>query len=238
MSKHSKRYSAPTKKWGIPTKEAFWAPKSRAGSHPSESSVPLMVVLRNILDYSNTAREAKRVLAERNVKVDGKVVTDDNRSIGLMDVVSITGLEEDYRVLFDQRGRIRLLPIEEDQAEWKLVKIMDKTALKGGVTQYNLHDGRNFRSEDDNEYKPKDVLKVEIPSQKIVKAYEFKDGMMALITGGEHIGEIGTIEECEIIRGTQPNFVHFESGMSTIEKYTFIIGEETPVIEIPEVGIV
>ncbi len=238
MSKHSKRYNAPTKKWGIPTKEAFWAPKARAGSHPAESSVPLMVVLRDILEYSNTSREAKRVLAERKVKVDGKVVTDDNRSIGLMDVVSIADLGEDYRVLFDQRGKVRLLPIEDAQAEWKLAKITGKTALKGGRMQYNLHDGRNLRSEDDDEYKTKDVLKIEVPSQNVVENYEFKEAMMALVTGGEHIGEIGTIEECEIVRGSQPNFVHFESGISTIEKYTFIIGEETPVIEIPEVGIV
>lgn len=237
MSKHSKRYDAPTKKWGIPTKEAFWAPKGQAGAHPAESSVPLMVVLRDILDYSGTSREAKRILAERKVKVDGKVVTDDNRSIGLMDVVYISSIDEYYRVLFDQRGRVRLLPIDKEQAEWKLVKITGKTTLKDGVVQYNLHDGRNLRSEDDK-YKRKDVLKVEVPSQKVIESYDYKEGMMALITGGKHIGEIGTIDECEVIRGSQPNFVHFESGISTIEKYTFIIGKETPVIEIPEVGIV
>ena len=61
---------------------------------------------------------------------------------------------------------------------------------------------------------------------------------MAMITGGKHIGEIGTIEEYEIVKGPQPNLVHFESGKSTVEKYVFMIGEDKPVIKIPEVGII
>jgi len=237
MSKHSKRYNAPTKKWGIPTKESFWAPKTKPGPHPADGSVPLKVVLRDILEYSNTSREAKRILAERKVKVDGKIVSDHTRSVGLMDVISIKDLDENFRLLFDQRGRIRLIPIGDDQAAWKLVKITKKTVLKGGDVQYNLHDGRNLRSGEDK-YDTRDVLRIEIPSQNVMDSYEFKEGMIALVTGGKHIGEIGKIEECEIIKGSQPNFVHFESGISTVEEYAFIIGKDTPVIEIPEVGII
>ncbi len=238
MSKHSKRYGSPTKMWGIPTKEYHWAPKSSAGPHPADRSVPLIVVIRDILDYTNTSREAKRILAERKVEVDGKVVTDRNRPIGLMDVVSIPELMENYRVLFDQKGKIRLKAIDESETGWKLVRIVDKTTLKSGITQYNLHDGRNIQREDEDGYDTKDVLKLEIPSQKVLESYEFKEGMMALITGGKHIGEIGKIKECETIRGSQQNFVHFESGITTIEDYVFVIGKDTPVIEIPEVGIV
>ncbi|MBS3817182.1 MAG: 30S ribosomal protein S4e [Candidatus Thermoplasmatota archaeon] len=238
MSRHNKRYDAPTEKWGIPTKEFFWAPKEEPGPHPSDRSVPLKVILRDILEYSNTSREAKKVLADRKIKVDGKIVTDGERPTGLMDVVSMEDLDEDYRILFDQRGRIRLIPIDGSQAEWKLAKIEDKTSLKDGITQYNFHDGRNIRSKDEDKFGTNDVLKIQLPSQEPLESYEFKEGMMALVTGGKHIGEIGTIEEIEVIRGPQPNFVHFESGISTIEKYAFVIGKDTPTIEIPEVGIV
>ncbi|MEF8873227.1 MAG: 30S ribosomal protein S4e [Candidatus Thermoplasmatota archaeon] len=238
MSKHSKRYDSPTEKWGIPTKESHWAPKPSGGSHPADRSVPLVVVIRDILAYTNTSREAKRVLADRKVEVDGKIVTDKNRPVGLMDIVSIPDLMENYRALFDQKGKIRLKEIDESETGWKLVKIEDKTTLKSGITQYNLHDGRNLREEDSKAYETNDVLKLEIPSQKVLDSYEFKDGMMALITGGKHIGEIDTIEEREIVKGSQPNFVHFESGITTIEDYVFVIGKEMPVIEIPEVGIV
>ncbi len=238
MSKHSKRYDTPTEKWGIPTKEHHWAPRSKSGPHPKDRSVPLVVVIRDILEYTNTSREAKRLLADRKVEVDGKVVTDRNRPIGLMDVITIPELKENYRVLFDQKGKIRLKSIDEGVSGWKLVKVEDKTTLKDGITQYNLHDGRNLKFENANQHSTLDVLKLEIPEQKVLDTYEFKEGMMALIIGGKHIGEIDRIKEHEVIKGPQPNFVHFESGMTTIEDYVFVIGKDTPAIEVPEVGIV
>ncbi len=238
MTNHNKRYDSPTDKWGIPTKESFWSPKPSAGPHPAERSVPLVVVLRDILEYTETSKEAERVLAERKVEVDGKVRTDKNRPVGLMDVISLPELSEYFRVLFDQQGKVRILPIETSQAEWKLTRVQDKQTLKGGVTQFNLHDGSNIRDEDANKYDTKDVLKLQLPSRKVLDSYDFEEGKMALVTGGKHIGELGTIEEYEIVKGSKPNFVHFESGITTVEKYAFVVGEDTPVIEIPEVGII
>jgi len=238
MSRHNKRYNAPTEKWGIPTKESFWAPSPTPGPHSDDTSIPLIVVLRDILKYTQTSKEAEHILAERKVKVDGRVTTDKNRPVGLMDVISIPDISENYRVLFDQKGKFRLLPIDKSQAEWKLVKIQDKTTLKGGITQYNLHDGTNIRIEDGTKYDTKDVLKIQLPSRKILESFEFGEGQMALVTGGNHIGELDTIKEYEVIRGTQPNFVHFESDITTVEDYAFVVGKDKPIIEIPEVGII
>ncbi len=238
MSRHSKRYEAPTEKWGIPTKEAFWAPSPDPGPHSADNSIPLVVVLRDILHYTNSSKEAENILSERKVEVDGEVRTNKNRPIGLMDVVSIPSLSEHFRVLFDQKGKFRLLPIEKSQAEWKLVKIIGKTTLKEGITQYNLHDGTNIRMDDGKKYNTKDVLKIHTSSKKILDSFEFGQGQMALVIGGDHIGEIDTIKKHEVISGSQPNFVHFESGITTIEDYVFVVGKDTPIIEIPEVGIV
>lgn len=238
MSQHNKRYNAPTEKWGIPTKESYWAPSPTSGPHSADRSIPLIVVLRDILEYTETSKEAEHVLAERKVEVDGKVTTDKNRPVGLMDVVSIPDISENYRVLFDQKGKFRLIPIDKNQAEWKLVRIEDKTTLKGGITQYNLHDGTNIRIEDGSKYNTKDVLKLQLPSRKILDSLEFGEGQMAIVTGGDHIGELDTIKEYEVIRGSQSNFVHFESDMTTVEKYAFLVGEDKPIIEIPEVGII
>lgn len=238
MSKHSKRYMANTEKWGIPTKQHFWAPKSKPGPHKAESSVPLIILVRDILKYADSSREAKLIINERKVLVDGRVAKDKNLPIGFMDVVSILELDEHYRVLFDQHGRIRMSPVREDAENWKLVKIEEKTILKDGKTQINLHDGRNILIEDPNTYNTKDVLKIEIPSQRILESYEFKKGNMALIMGGKHIGEIAVIEEYETLKGPQNNIVHFKEGITTLEKFVFVIGKDKPVINIPEVGIV
>ncbi|MFW6071905.1 MAG: 30S ribosomal protein S4e [Thermoplasmatota archaeon] len=238
MKRHNKRYGAPTKKWGMPIKEGFWAPRISSGAHPKDRSVPLVVILRDVLKYTNSAREARIIIGERKVHVDGEPETDHKAPVGLMDIVSLVDLDEHYRVLFDQKGKIKLLPVEEDEQHWKLCKIIGKTTLKNGVTQYNLHDGRNFQDQDSGKYSTKDVLKISIPEQKVMVHYEFTEGSMAMITGGRHIGEIGTIKEYEVVKGPQPNLVHFESDKSTVEEYVFIVGTDKPVIKIPEVGII
>jgi len=238
MKRHNKRYGAPTEKWGLPTKDGFWAPRMTSGAHPNNRSVPLVVILRDLLKYTNSSREARIAIGERKVQVDGVPETNHKAPVGLMDIISLVDLDEHYRVLFDQRGKIKLLPIEEDEQHWKLCKVIGKTTLKDGVTQYNLHDGRNFQDEDAGKYNTKDVLKISVPEQKVIERYEFLEGGMAMITGGRHIGEIGTIEEYEVVKGPQPNLVHFESGKSTVEDYVFMVGTDKPVIKIPEVGII
>ncbi len=238
MKKNWKRYQAPTKTWGIPTKEYFWAPKTRPGAHPGDRSVPLLVIIRDLLNYADNAREAKMIIGDRKVMVDGKVNTDANAPVGLMDVISIPELDEHYRVLFDQAGTIRLVPTAEGAENWKLCRVENKRTVKNGLTQYNLHDGRNFSLEDNKAYDTKDVLRIEIPSQNVISVYKFKEGNIALVTGGKHIGEIGKIKNYEIVRSSKPNLVHLEGGISTVEDYVFVLGEDKPVIDIPEVGIV
>ncbi len=238
MSKHNKRYNAPTKRWGIPVKKDFWAPRSKPGKHPKDSSVPLVVIIRDLLGYAENSREARRIVGDRRIMVDGVKATDYNAPVGIMDIVSIPELQEHYRVMLDQYGKIRLVKIEGGEEKWKLCKIVNKTTINGGLTQYNLHDGRNIVLEDPNEHDTKDVLKLEIPQQLIIDSFKFKEGNMALIIGGKHIGELARIKEFEVVRSSKPNLVHFEEGITTIEDYVFVIGEETPAINIPEVGIV
>ncbi|MGM0509997.1 MAG: 30S ribosomal protein S4e [Thermoplasmatota archaeon] len=238
MKRHNKRYNAPTEKWGVPTKTDHWAPKSIPGPHPHERSVPLIVIIRDILGYADNERETKRIIAEDKVLVDGRSVTSKDLPVGLMDVISFPDIKEHYRLMFNQHGNVHLSPVEEKQEGWKLCKIVDKKTVKNGITQYNLHDGRNILIDDPNEYRTKEVLKLSIPEQKVIESYKFKKGSMVLITGGKHVGEIGVVKDYEVVRGSQPNLVHFEEGISTVEKYAFVIGEDKPVINIPEVGIV
>ncbi len=238
MKRHQKSYEAPTERWGIPTKERAWTAKAIPGPHSKDKGVPLLVLIRDILGYAERGREAERAIGERKVKVDGKVVTQPNLPVGLMDVLSISGVDESYRVLFDQHGSVHLGPIEEGDENWKLCRIDDKKEIKGGTIQYNLHDGRNINLDEPNAHKTKDVLKIDLPSQNIMDSYPFQEDMLALVIGGKHIGELGKIQEYEVVKGSQSNMVHFEEGMSTVEENVFVVGKEKPEIKIPEVGII
>ena len=203
------------------------------GPHKVDESIPLLMALRDILKLVDTNREARRIIGERKVLVDGRVMTDFRFPLGLMDVLSIPSIKKHYRVLKDPTGKIGLYEIPEEKAEWKLVRINNKSVVRGGFTQLNLHDGRNIVVQ--RQYNTKDVLKITLPSQKIITHYPFEPGKICMITEGKHSGEIVTIDRHEIVRGPHPNVVYFKEGMSTIEDYVFIIGERLPEIVLPEV---
>ncbi len=135
--------------------------------------------------------------------VDGRVVTDLRFPVGLMDVVSIPKIEQHYRMMLDRNGKLRLVKVPEGKQAWKLCRIEGKTTVTGGKTQLNLHDGRNLLVAKDA-YKTGDVLKLELPSQKILEIYKLSKGNIALVIAGAHVGEIVVIEEYIVTRTHVP----------------------------------
>ncbi len=236
MSKHMKRLTAPTS-WSIPRKKHVWVTKPAPGPHPVRESIPLLIVVRDLGGYCDTAREARRIIGQRKILVDGKPARDYKLPVGLFDVVSIPETKENFRILLDRRGKFRLMHITPAEAKWKLVRIENKTTIKGGLTQLNLHDGRNFLMKKDAR-RTGDTLKIEIPGQKILGVHEFKEGNIAYLIGGSHIGQLGTVQELEITRSPKPNIVKFKDGFTTIKDYVFIVGEDKPEISLPEVDAV
>ena len=231
---HLKRFSAPST-WGIERKTKKWTIHPSPGPHPIEESIPLAVVIRDYLKLADTGREAKKIIAARKILVDGRARRDYKYPCGLMDVISIPEIEEHYRVLLDSKGRFRLVKITEEEAKWKLSRIENKTVVKGGKLQLNMHDGRNILVEEDD-YKTGDTLKISVPEQEIMEKIPLKKGYLALITGGMHAGEIAEIDEVIITRSPMPNIVKLKE-FSTIKPYVFPIGKDKPIVELPKVDI-
>ncbi|MCK4614677.1 MAG: 30S ribosomal protein S4e, partial [Thermoplasmata archaeon] len=196
---------------------------------------PLIMAVRDVLGLANTSREVRKIIGERKIYVDGKATTDYRFPLGLMDVLSIPSIKKYYRVLMDPQGKIGLFEIIEEKAGWKLVRIDNKTIVKGGFTQLNLHDGRNIIVQ--RQYRTKDVLKITIPGQELIAHFPFEPGKICMITGGKHNGRVVTIDHHEIMKGPNPNIVYFKEGVSTIEDYVFIIGDRLPEVVVPEVKV-
>ena len=231
--KHLKRFKAP-KMWPINIKEETWTTKSSAGPHALDKSIPLVMVLRDILGLASNTREAKIILNNGDVLVDGTPRKDHRFPVGFMDVISIPKLNKYYRIIPDYKGRLVLHEIDEKDSSFKLVSIENKTTLKGGKTQLNLHDGRNVIVEED-EYKTSDVVLLSIPEQKIDDVIKFEIGSIALITGGKHIGELGKIDSINITKSSKSNTVLIETdegSFLTLTKYVFVIGTDKPVISL------
>jgi len=231
---HLKRIAAP-RTWPVERKTKKWAIRPSVGPHSVKKSIPLLMVVRDYLEYADTARGAKNIISSRNVMVDGTVRTDPKFPCGLMDIISIPKAGANYRVLLDSRGIIRLVPIVSEEAKWKLCSIENETIIKGGKMQLNLHDGRNILVEE-GQYKTGDVLKISLPDQQILDTLPFEKGIMAVITGGSHVGEISEIESAEIAKSAKPNVVKLRD-FSTIWPYVFPVGKDKSLVKLPEVKI-
>jgi len=235
--KHLKRLAAPAN-WQLPRKVKTFTVRPSPGPHSMDKSLPLLLVVRDVLKYADNAREAKKIIQTGKILIDGLKRKEYKHPAGLMDVLSIPEMDENYLVLFDESGRISLK--KTDKADAKLCKIVNKTVIKGGHIQLNLHDGRNqivkvsdaAKAEEDV-YKTGDSVLISIPEQSIAGHVAFGEGKLAYITGGKHVGEFAKIVEVEN-RALYSDIVTLENKdgekFKTVKPYVFIVGQDEPVI--------
>jgi small subunit ribosomal protein S4e len=236
--KHLKRKPAP-KMWPIHRKEAVWTVKPKPGPHSLSNSLPLELIVRDILDFAKTSKEAKNIISHEKIFVDGKVRQDEHFLVGLMDVISIVDAMKSYRVLPSKKG-LFLHSIKSDEAAFKLYRIEDKTVVKGGKVQLDLHDGTNCLIPENDVYKILDVLKLSVPDRELIGHTKLALGAPAIITGGKNIGKYGNLIAIEkkakqkrrdlIVTLEDPTGNHFQ----TILDFVFVLGDKKPSISLPE----
>jgi small subunit ribosomal protein S4e len=234
---HLKRKLAP-KMWPIHRKEAIWTVKPTPGPH-SSSSLPLGLVIRDILKFAKTGKEAKTILCNKKVAVDGKVRRDERFPVGLMDVISIVDAKKSYRVLPSKKG-LFLYPVTTKEVAFKLCRIEDKTVVKGGHVQLDLHDGTSYLLPDEDVYKTLDVLKLSVPDRELLGHTKLAVGAPAIVTGGKNVGKYGKVTTID----EKPNqkrrnlivTIEDKNGneFQTVLDYVFILGDAQPSISLPE----
>jgi small subunit ribosomal protein S4e len=236
-SKHLKREMSP-KFWPIHRKEHVWTVKVGSGPHAFKESMPLLIVVRDLLGYAETGKEAKKLITDGQVLVDGKPRRDERYPTGFMDVVELPDAKQLFRVLPAQGGRMKLHPIKSGEAGFKLCRIVGKTTVKGERTQLNLHDGRNVIPSDDDEtpYKVNDVIQLKVPEQEVLSHVSFEEGVQAIITGGRSQGKKGFV----IGFGSEPGkkqtaTIRTPDGedVRTLAQYVFAVGSNEPLISLP-----
>jgi small subunit ribosomal protein S4e len=228
-----KRVAAP-RSWTIRRKGTKWIKRPAPGPHAQKESMPLLLVLRDVRHVARTAREARVIARAGSVLVDGRIVRDLDRGVGLMDTLTLaTPTPEHFRILKDRRGKLVLVPIEGSEALLKIARVRFKHAVRGGRVEVTLHDGRNLLVDASSPYRVGDSLKLELPGQKVVGHLTLAPGRLAYLAGGSHVGEVARVERIEVRNSSQPNRVHFKEGFATIKEYVFVIGTETPQISLP-----
>ncbi|MCD6564006.1 MAG: 30S ribosomal protein S4e [Thermoproteales archaeon] len=237
---HLKRSKSP-KFWPISRKEAVWSVKPRAGPHPLHRAIPLGIVIRDMLGYANNMREARKILGQRLIEVDGRVVTDYKFPVGLMDVIHIKPSDEYFRVVPDRVRLLRLVKINSDESSLKILRIEKKTMVKGGNIQLTFHDGRNYLLRIKNPFEPEediystfDSVLYNLNDKEIVDHYPFKEGYISVVIDGSNVGVIGKIKNIRQIFKkvkAQVEIEDAEGGITrTILGYVLIVGKDKPTI--------
>ena len=226
MTKHQKRLSVP-KSWPVERKTETFTVKADAGPH-GEEGVPLVVLLRDVLGYVDSKKEARYALNQGSVLVNGDAVSDEQRPIGMFDIVVFEERGEQYRVFPDEGGRLALTSIDADAADAKLGKITGKQQVTGGETQLALHDGQTLQLDDASEYAAKDSVVVDFEADEIVAHFPYEEGALVTAVRGSHAGEIGEVSDIDVTHGSGSNTVAVEQedgSYETVEEYVVVIDE-------------
>ncbi|KAL1895447.1 40S ribosomal protein S4 [Sporothrix stenoceras] len=235
MKKHQKRLSAPSH-WLLDKLSGVYAPKASPGPHKSRECLPLIIFLRNRLKYALNFRETRAILQQRLIKVDHKVRTDMTYPTGFMDVISIEKTGENFRLIYDTKGRFTVHRIQTEEAEYKLGKVRRVQLGRGGIPFLVTHDARTIRYPDPS-IKVNDTVKIDLATGKITDFIKFDTGALAMVTGGRNMGRVGVITHRERHDGGF-NIVHLkdaiDNSFATREANVFVIGQEKPWISLPK----
>jgi len=197
----------------------------------------LIVMLRERLKYALTYREVKMIVMQRLIKVDGKVRSDMFFPAGFMDVVQIEKTKENFRLLYNTKGRFTLHKIVKEEASYKLCRV--KKVMRGpkGIPYCVTHDGRTIRYPDPD-IKPNDTVRLDTESGKILDYVKFEPGNVVMVSGGNNIGRVGVITHREKHPGSF-EIVHIKDAVghsfNTRLENVFVIGKgNKPWISLPK----
>jgi len=186
MSNHQKRLSVP-KRWPVERKTETFTVKADAGPH-GEAGVPLLVLLRDVLGYVDSRKEARYALNQDNVVINGTAVADEERPVGMFDILAFAEREEYYRVFPGEGGRLSLTPIDAEAARSKLGKVVEKRHVPGGDVQLTLHDGRTLvvPSDDADAHSGGDSIVVSNDGDEIVAHFPYEEAALVTAVQGRH----------------------------------------------------
>lgn len=220
---------------GFERKKKHWVIRTKAGAHAKEDSLPLGVVIRDRLQFASNLKETKKILNSKLIKVNGKIRTDPQFAVGLMDLIDVA-LEKNpqrFLMLLDSKGRCLLKENKTEKKVEKLSKIVGKNITHKGKINIRTHDGHTL--EVTEKIQVGDTIKWNVLENKILEIFKLQKGSLAFIEGGTHTGQVARIQS--IVPGTMKRsaLVHLDidnGSFQTIKEYVFVIGNQKPEIEI------
>ena len=223
-----KRHAAP-KFWPIERKTKKYSVNPSPGPHSKEKCMPLGVILRDVMKAADNMKEAREILLNGFVKVNGVKRSRQNFPVGLMDILSVG--DQEYRMLVSKNG-LYLQKIEGKETGVRLCRVEDKHWI-GGKLQINMHDGTNMIS--NVKCSTGDVLVIGLPEMNVKEVLKLEKNSVVLVTAGNNSGDVGKIKEIIVTRSAKPNQAVVSLGNRSVSlprDFVFVVGKEKPVISV------
>ena len=152
-----------------------------------------------------------------------------------MDVLTVVKTGENYRLLYDEKGRFTLVSIKGAEANIKLCKVVKRALGPNKIPYIVTHDARTIRFPHPD-IKEGDSIKYDLEKNQIVSWISNESGHLAYATGGNNIGRVGTILHLERHLGSF-DIVHLKDAngktFATRSGNIFIIGNKKSEVTLP-----
>ena len=145
-----------------------------------------------------------------------------------MDVLHVEKSGEDFRLLYDEKGRFTLVAIPSKEANIKLCKVVKKAIGPNKIPYIVTHDARTIRFPHP-EINEGDSIKYDLEKSQILSWIKNTPGNLAYTVGGNNIGRVGSILHVERHLGSF-DIVHLRDAngktFATRRGNIFIIGNK------------
>ena len=175
--------------WAVPRKGSKYLAVS---THNQHESVPLVVVLRDILKIIINKKELKRLINEKKIQINHKEIRTTNYPVSLFDVINFVEAKKNYKATLSEHKKMIFEEISNKEAETKIFKILNKMILSGKKIQLNLMNGKNIISNE--KANTGDSVLLNLKDNKIVKIIPMEKGENVFVIKGKHAGHKGKIE--------------------------------------------
>lgn len=174
--------------WPVPRKGTKYLTVS---SHNQKGSIPLVVVMRDILKLVKTKKELEKVLHKKQIKINNKEISEVNYPVCLFDVLNVGG--KNYKTGLNEHKKFIFEEVSGKEAEIKVIKVVGKKVIGKDKVQVNLADGRNILIKEG--IRVGDSVVYNFKDKKVEKIIKMEEGKRGFVVSGKHAGRKGKIDD-------------------------------------------
>ena len=176
--------------WSIPRKGTKYV---AVPNHNQREALPLVIVMREMLKFVKNTKELKKLLQEKQIQINHRLVHETNYPISLFDILSLPAAKKNYRAILSENKKLIMEEVNEKEANIKIFKVLNKKVLEGKNIQLNLMHGKNIISKE--KVSTGDSIVFDLKENKMLKIIPMEKGRNAFVIKGKHAGISGKINE-------------------------------------------